>query len=642
MTIREMLAGCDDAVLEALTSPGILRRARKAEIGTVAANQNGGFTVLVGSHTVEVDGRGPQQARCDCPATGTCLHIVAAVISLRNAQHPGTEAAASSPGADLLALTTDEIVAFAGEALHAAQQLARSEPLAEIAGTDASVSVRFSGVDHAVIFPSGSSPLAKALWKGPRSRRSLVVAAAALAFRASQGQNDIGLSPPAGQQRLLQEADLQDLSAVMRGIEAAVGPVLTGSAAIATEHLFDLTLSARVASLPRLASELRALTHQAGLADAHDRGFRPERFLVAAARCHALAYALRQTPDRSDLTGIYRRSYDPAPPLSLMSCGARVWHNPAGGRGLRVFLYDFENRRWIIAGPARAEGADPAFDPHKAYGMPLLGASSIRGLMGKTIRLSRPRLSADLHLAPDASGQLQPGATGDLPAAHTLWDEARREARRALDSGLHRGSASAPLLLKPARVEAPVQDPLSGLYRLPLRDAAGILLELQLPPRARAAADLLASVATDTLRLLAEAEVQDGELTAILVSVAFGDETLDIFNPALDPLPELPKPTVARRMAELGRTLVPSLAGRSAARDPVADLARKALVAATGMAAGAAPASSLISQADLLGLPDLADALRAAPSAGAALRCAYVASELRWACEGGGTSASPA
>lgn len=117
----------DDDTLATLANPGLLRRAAKdVEAGKIAWAEQGteAGVVTADGQRVQLDARGPQQARCDCPAPGICKHILGAALWLRALEPvaPGRPAGARSdeqqdrqapPGADPLA----EILALDAAAL---------------------------------------------------------------------------------------------------------------------------------------------------------------------------------------------------------------------------------------------------------------------------------------------------------------------------------------------------------------------------------------------------------------------------------------------------------------------------------------------------------------------------------------------
>ena len=65
----------DDDTLTALANAGLLRRAAKdVEAGKLRwlEQRSDGGTAQADGQQVQLDARGPQQARCDCPARLSC------------------------------------------------------------------------------------------------------------------------------------------------------------------------------------------------------------------------------------------------------------------------------------------------------------------------------------------------------------------------------------------------------------------------------------------------------------------------------------------------------------------------------------------------------------------------------------------
>lgn len=104
-------AALDDAALAALANPGLVRRGRAEVAGgrvALADAAEAEVKVSVGTPPMEVRllPAGPKAARCPCPATGVCVHIVGACLWARDAAgpiveddaRPGQSDAASEPG----------------------------------------------------------------------------------------------------------------------------------------------------------------------------------------------------------------------------------------------------------------------------------------------------------------------------------------------------------------------------------------------------------------------------------------------------------------------------------------------------------------------------------------------------------------
>ena len=134
--LRAALAAFDDEALAALANKGLVRRARKdletirpkvLEPGDAAER----LRVEVGDAVAEL-ALPPAQSRCDCPASGICRHILAALIFVKESAVESGDAAsdgnavgvepiatpvAASPVEEVLALDDEAIGKWAGKAL---------------------------------------------------------------------------------------------------------------------------------------------------------------------------------------------------------------------------------------------------------------------------------------------------------------------------------------------------------------------------------------------------------------------------------------------------------------------------------------------------------------------------------------------
>src|SRR4029453_1280126 len=82
-----LVSGFDDASWEALSSKGLLRRARKdierlkVEVVSKAADS---LQISVPPFLVSMPSSGPAKATCSCPAPGVCQHILIAGLFLQS------------------------------------------------------------------------------------------------------------------------------------------------------------------------------------------------------------------------------------------------------------------------------------------------------------------------------------------------------------------------------------------------------------------------------------------------------------------------------------------------------------------------------------------------------------------------------
>lgn len=494
-----MLSAHDDVALEALANKGLVRRAFKdIEKGNVTLIDHDGAraTLRVEEHEVVMTSLGPGRAVCTCPANTVCKHILAAVIYLRDSVKPDDEreSAGSSEPAQaetasdmLLSLSDDEIRKFAGKDLAAALAFLQNDHFPRFETDSASLQALFPDEIATITFIAGR-PLSEAVCKGPKTRTRLLVAAAAIAFRRSEGQAlpDVSGEAVPDQTHL----DVASLEAIARVLETALKATLCGTSEMAQEQVFDLVVSTRVLAAPRLTSQLRRVQKMMGQAREQHIAFSPERFLKQVANTYALTRALMKSPNDRVLTGDLRRDYQPGESLSLIMLGAGAWTTETGARGLTVYGYAPETGRWCTTTTARAANMDPTFTPHSAYQASLWATAAPKDLMGAVLHLETPQMANETEIAYSWKGAVEqsPGVLNcqdidDIGAAVNTWKDSR--ALRLLKSrvGLRQYALRSPELLAPRSIADPVFSEIEQCYFLDLLDQTGDRATLRFPAR---------------------------------------------------------------------------------------------------------------------------------------------------------------
>jgi hypothetical protein len=631
----------DDAALEAFAPKGVVRRARRdfeAGLATIKEREAKAAVVEADGETVRLDARGPKTGQCTCPATGICRHILLAVMAL-NAAAPVDEKESSEKengtGAaeEVCALSQDDVQSFAGADWAGALALATSSAGSTVQVSGRNCAVEIDGSPASVTFLAGLG-LKGAAFKGPKTRARLVVAAAALILRTKQGValelSDEETPPATGVTREYLDEASQKLLHCAR-------MVLAGASPVAADTLFDLAISARAEAAPRLTSQLRSLTKQAGQAAQRVVHFEPENFLSEAARTYALIEALKHPPTDSALTGVIRRDYRPAPDTELWMLGAVRWSTETGARGLTLHGFAPTERQWRFVTQARGPGMDPTFDAGLAYTMPLWGQSSVKALVGNIVHLPAPLTSVDGAITPTLPSK--PSLRGAIPRARALlengiavanWGELRRDVALRAGAGLHRRSAPLPALIAPTKFGQLSFDDFTLSYELEALDQFGDAVRLVFSSDAHLNAKRLSEMSRPPL-LLAETSLdQDRPALRPVAVLHDGAQNLEVVNLTLDDWPRKSDPASA---IDALQALLPRK--RSASRllqDPLADLARRALAEATIVCAGepSHQLQQLEQQCDAGGLTMLAGAIRrmgAERTAGSALASAYLAGE---------------
>lgn len=524
MTLSAMLETHDEAALSALASVGVVRRATRdlaAGKATVSARDETSATVDADGQDVFVDGGGPGAAKCDCPATGICRHVILAILVLReSAAETGETVADAVPVRsaleDILALSEDDLRKFAGADWDKAIRQASVSNDATVTEDGANLSVQLPDADKPVMVLAGLG-LQGAVFKGPKTTKRRVVTAAALVVRIkSGGQSLDGLMTEDASGETLTEDFLEN---ARDAVVDLAGAVLGGGSTIAEERVFDLAISARAHAAPRLTALLRLLARQARRARAHHVAYDDARFLSEAATTCALTHALKLNPTAPALTGVLRRNYAERDDIEVTLVGAVQWSGESGARGARIHAVDAGTGTWYSAGQARGAGMDPSFTPGSVYNAPLWGLATVDTLIGKTVRLKSPRISSDNQIAWDGATAVAASknfidtlqASGVL---HASWAAARADIATRMPGGLEWTGNSVPVLIAPSSIGDIAFDDIGQIYHMIARDAAGAPLRL--------------TVSADNLEDVEWLHRNHGTLDALLCEATVADLSLRI------------------------------------------------------------------------------------------------------------------
>lgn len=506
------LARYDEEALAALASRGLLRRAAK-DLERAAPEVEGDSTVALdlvfSGHRIRFDAGGPAAARCSCPASGTCQHILAAMLWLQRQ----TPAAASAEGADapevatldalheqLLGWDTELLVRHAGRAGYRwALQL--------VADLDLERDLQIGGDRHLVIgfrqprisfrYMGGAIDDMVADRAPPQAAKYRV--AAVLAYRSAQGRPIDPLDAGTAPRRLSAQAEATDAS--RRRLRAGTRTLLLECVQLGLSHLSPamrdrcatLAVWAQGTACHRLAGMLRRiadhvglLLERSGMADEH-------RLLEEITLAYALVSALESGAQRggapAHLLGRARSRYDDAASLELFGLGALPWRSAAGYTGLTMLFWSPADGDFLACTDARP-GFLRGFNPmlrYRAAG-PWPGLGSPAHATGRRLRLQSPSISGDGRLSTSGRTHALVEEDRDTEALYRSlqpwddWDALRRSREgtsRSLLSPL--GQAPGWVALRPARTGAASFDAVAQVLRWPLFDGAGRKLEAVVP-----------------------------------------------------------------------------------------------------------------------------------------------------------------
>jgi len=518
--------GYDDAALALLANVGLVRRAAKLSVVL------DGETATVDGNSVRLDPRGPAKATCGCPATGVCVHIIAATIAVRSLDAP-TAAEPVDVLDELFATSPAAYCSAAGVAAVRAAQT-REQTTATIEVDGARALIHLADRPTPIVFVAGGGFGGIVSDVAPAERGAVHLAALAAAFAATGRAWQwpvAATSTPV----VVSRADTLDLAAACLTATLAAG--LARASAESAERLDAVAVKARADGLPLLS---RVLGRAAGLVgDLASRADSSSELEVALALADAwaLVAALRiaQTPE---LVGEVRRASTETDSLDLMPLGARWFATPSGSRGISLVVGDRATRELHTVSTSRPAGSDPAF-ARNAHAI-LLFNSSVARIAAGAFRLSRPRLTPDGSLAASTTSRVDPAPPG-FDADELLGFAVRRwtdlpPPPATVGFGVARGSA---VLLAPVAVREPRIDEVAQQLVWPVVDADDEVLDLRVPlaTHARGRADAIAAIveARSKVRfILVHAEQSGREVSSVFLAEKAGLVLypLDFIRPA--------------------------------------------------------------------------------------------------------------
>jgi len=621
VALREQLQRFDDEAFVALANRGLLRRATKdleAQSPEIREASVERVIVATGDHEVCFDARGPAQARCSCPSTGVCQHILTASLWIQRS----TEAPPSAPSggtagsgqsdsalsasdpaeslrAALLAFTPAELAAHASlPGYRWARELVLDLELPEGIWIESAQHVVINFARPRMSFRYLGGPVENLLCDTRVSKIEKYRVAAILAFQRVHGVEPALIEPRSrsrserldlGRDHALPEGNETSQTDSRSRLRASVVQLSGECIELGLSHLSrnieerfsTLAVWAQGAEyyrlgllLRRIADHVELLLERAGAAD-------ERRLFDELSLALGLVSALEAAEARGDkpmhLLGRARSRYEPVAALDLLGLGALPWRSASGFVGLTMLFWSPAERAFLACTDARPE-LQRGFNPMTRYASagPWSGLASPSQATGQRLRLSNAQLSASGRIsgAEQTQAQVTPIDGGELLAvvpACSRWEE--------LLSGADQGRLSLlsepqPLrdwtILAPSKLGAARFDPARQTTVWPLTDADGALLHAEIPysEYSRAAIERLEALDPDRLgpgtRVVARLRRTDGALIAEPLSLIRSTRTGQ-GNPVdslyFDPAPE---DSITRKaISLLNRRIAPSVAASS-------------------------------------------------------------------------------
>jgi hypothetical protein len=410
MSWQRQAQAYDDEALIQLGSSGLLRRARKQlASGKVERleDEEGQGRFRVGEQQVTLLDAPLERSRCDCNASGVCVHILAAVLQTRERAEPspGDETGLEATQ-ELSDLSPKAVMKWAGKpgTRLAARLLASMvDGEGQVKEQPASIEIDLGTEAHCrYILGAG---LDGVICDAPESRRKGLIAACLLYWLQLRGH--VLPWPPenqsSGGEGPLNDEELRLLEQVRQRLKSMLDGGLMHLPQEHEQSLHTLAWSARGERLPRLsalllrfAGEITAFRQRQAASDSQTL----LNLLVSAwTLCEGLS--ANDARYRQPLRGQYRRDYSSATVGPLWFCGAYRYQSRSDARGLSLTLWDLESGNPLRINLGRTGEAGRSFNPQTLWQtqLPWNGGTSPSQLNGKVIQLQDPRISSDGRLS---------------------------------------------------------------------------------------------------------------------------------------------------------------------------------------------------------------------------------------------------
>ena len=541
------LRNFDEDAFVALANRGLLRRALKdlekspAELGAATAD---GLEVRVGEHRVQFDRRGVVHARCSCPATSICQHVLAAALALQRLPASDAAPAANAP------TLHEQLMALDGEALrqHAgkpgvrwATEFALDQDLARDVqfAIGKAITITFARPRLVAHYTGGG--LDGVVLDTRLANEAKYQVAAVLVYQRAHGATLAMPAAPGQAQHLELGDDFTPATATAteqtesrRRLRQATRQLAGECVAIGLAHVSDhvqqrfatLAVWARGADYHRLARQLGRLAdhvdlllQRAGGADAHRL---LDELTLAYGLVAALEHAAAEDRAPTALVGRARSRYEDSATLTLLGLGASAFRSGTGYAGLTMLFHSPVDGTFLSCTDARPASLR-SFDPVARYRQPgpWSGLNAPQAATGRLVTLTNARTNEQgrIAAAERVVATVQPAVEpfAALPAV-TKWArladvvDGTEQGLLAEAQPMRRWVILAPARFEPARFDATRQ---TLVWPLVDDEGATLRAELVWSETSRHAIERVESLQPDDVpagtRVVARVSLQGGE-----------------------------------------------------------------------------------------------------------------------------------
>ncbi|OTQ31215.1 hypothetical protein B6D19_09490 [Gilliamella apicola] len=434
MSWSEIYLNYDQDALAVYANVGVIRRALKDieanKVKLIEHNQSH-LIFEVDNQQVKLTPQGIQAAKCSCPASDHCKHIIASVLwlhenplidkakvntSCNTVNQPDKSSKPNSdPLAELLAIDSSQLFKTVGKAnIRLAYQL-----LFDWLQNDV-ITVQTQGVQLRIQVPLSTTPIIYTAGTGfagiiselpDKQKQAVHLAVIAYLFQQNQKKwvwpdQIVAEHEQKNQQDQLCDNEIILITQIQNQINALITHGLSHVSTSQANQLQLLNMSARAQGLPKLAAMLRQLCQLVGMQANRHFAIEEQEIILLLARLtvHLQTILNSQGQQLVNLRGKQKRQYQTdKQTLDLLPLGAYWWQSKTGAQGVTFYFWHPEHNQYYQTTLARSNNADINFNRYSIWNSISLWQSMPNMLMRKRFSLNNPLLAEGNNLSSTGS-----------------------------------------------------------------------------------------------------------------------------------------------------------------------------------------------------------------------------------------------
>lgn len=430
MSWSQIYLNYDQDALAVYANVGVIRRALKDieanKVKLIEHNQSH-LIFEVDNQQVKLTPQGIQAAKCSCPASDHCKHIIASVLWLHENplineskvtpncdtlnQPLESSKSHSDPLAELLAIESSQLFKTVGKAnIRLAYQL-----LFDWLQSDA-VTVQTQGVQLRIQVPQSTTPVIYTAGTGfagiiselpDKQKQAVHLAVIAYLFQQNQKswqwpEQIISEHQQNNQQDQLCDDEIILIKQIQNQINTLIEHGMSHVSASQANQLQLLNMSARAQGLPMLAAMLRQLCQLVEMQVNRHFAIEEQDIILLLARLtvHLQTILNSEGEQLAKLRGKQKRQYQTNQQmLDLLPLGAYWWESKTGAQGATFYFWNPNDNQYYQTTLARSNKADINFNQYSIWHRISLWQSMPNILMRKRFSLNNPLLAEGNNLS---------------------------------------------------------------------------------------------------------------------------------------------------------------------------------------------------------------------------------------------------